>query len=211
MNAKQTAPLLLTLPAIVAAAPAILVGSAIGCGIYYTLKWLFSDDEKKNPEAMPANTAANATAENQRKVAESTIKNPVFRQIPAAIPAKPAAVPVVSAPRAVIPPPAVQPVPKVSKPVPAPVVVPVPAIKAAVQVQVTPLPIKRKLVTREDMAAVFQQGARTLTRKAAAMALKRLGFGKTAAYAALTPDGRFATWLKFAPDGIITWTDTRTA
>jgi hypothetical protein len=37
--------------------------------------------------------------------------------------------------------------------------------------------------------------------------LKKLGFGKTAAYAALTPNGRFSTWLQFAPDGIITWTE----
>jgi hypothetical protein len=29
--------------------------------------------------------------------------------------------------------------------------------------------------------------------------------GKSAAYAALTPDGRFASWLQFAPDGLITW------
>jgi len=39
------------------------------------------------------------------------------------------------------------------------------------------------------------------------VALKNIGFGKTAAYEALSPDGRFAAWLQFAPDGIITWTD----
>jgi hypothetical protein len=39
------------------------------------------------------------------------------------------------------------------------------------------------------------------------VALKNLGFGKSAAYAALTPAGRFSTWLQFAPDGIITWTE----
>jgi len=36
-------------------------------------------------------------------------------------------------------------------------------------------------------------------------ALKTLGFGKTAAYAALSPDGRFSAWLKCSPDGIMTW------
>jgi len=57
------------------------------------------------------------------------------------------------------------------------------------------------------VATVFQRGARALTRTAAVAALKNLGFGKTAAYAALTPDGRFSAWLQYAPDGIISWTD----
>jgi len=70
-----------------------------------------------------------------------------------------------------------------------------------------PLPIKKKFVTREDLATIFQDGACALTRTAAVTALKNLGFGKTAAYAALTPDGRFSAWLQFAPDGIITWTE----
>jgi hypothetical protein len=35
--------------------------------------------------------------------------------------------------------------------------------------------------------------------------LKSLGFGKSAAYEALAMNGRFAPWLQFAPDGIITW------
>jgi hypothetical protein len=35
-------------------------------------------------------------------------------------------------------------------------------------------------------------------------------FGRTAAYAALSAHGRFASWLNFAPDGLITWTDGRT-
>jgi hypothetical protein len=38
-------------------------------------------------------------------------------------------------------------------------------------------------------------------------ALKKLGFGKTAAYDALSEDGRFSAWLQYAPDGIITWTN----
>jgi hypothetical protein len=69
-----------------------------------------------------------------------------------------------------------------------------------------PPPIKKKFVTREDMANIFQRGARALTRTAAVAALKMLGFGKTAAYDALSEDGRFSAWLQFAPDGIITWT-----
>jgi hypothetical protein len=67
------------------------------------------------------------------------------------------------------------------------------------------------LDTPKDMAAVFQQGAskltRTMSRTAAVGALRRLGFGKSAAYAALSPDGRFSGWLACAPDGIISWTE----
>jgi len=55
------------------------------------------------------------------------------------------------------------------------------------------------------MAMVFHRGARSLTRKAAVAALKSLGFGKTAAYEALSADGRFVSWLQIAPDGTITW------
>jgi hypothetical protein len=63
----------------------------------------------------------------------------------------------------------------------------------------------RRNVTREDLSAIFNNGSRTLTRTAAVSALKQLGFGKTAAYKALSIDGRFASLLQFAPDGIITW------
>jgi hypothetical protein len=66
-------------------------------------------------------------------------------------------------------------------------------------------PHKRKIITWDDMANAFDHGSRKLTLTAAVAALKNLGFGKTAAYAALTPDGRFSAWLRFAPDGIITW------
>jgi hypothetical protein len=57
------------------------------------------------------------------------------------------------------------------------------------------------------MAAIFQHGSRKLNLTSAVAALKNLGFGKTAAYAALTPDGKFSAWLRFEPDGIITWRD----
>jgi hypothetical protein len=51
---------------------------------------------------------------------------------------------------------------------------------------------------------VTHSGKRALTRTAAVAALKTLGFGKTAAYKALSMDGRFVTLLQFAPDGTIT-------
>ena len=93
MNAKQTAPLVTTLPAIAAAAPPLIIGGAIGLGIVLLLKWLLSDDDtEKKPETAPAKTET----ESRRKEAETT----AFRPIPAEIPVKPAAVPVPAAPRA---------------------------------------------------------------------------------------------------------------
>lgn len=66
-------------------------------------------------------------------------------------------------------------------------------------------PQKRRIVLREDLARIFQHGAHSLYRMDAVAELQNLGFGKTAAYEALSPDGRFASWLKIAPDGVITW------
>jgi hypothetical protein len=62
---------------------------------------------------------------------------------------------------------------------------------------------KRRIVLREDLARIFRHGTRSLYRIDAVAELQKLGFGKTAAYEALSPDGRFASWLKIAPDGII--------
>jgi hypothetical protein len=190
MNPKQAAPLIAALPALVVIAPPIIIGGLIGCGILLLLKAL--SDEEKQPEAASVEASTEA-----RKPAETI----VFRQIPAEIPAaKQAPDLLASAPRAVISPPTIQLAPRASvlAPVSQKIVLPIP-----------PPPIKNKFITREDMAAAFHHGARTLTRTNAVAALKTLGFGKTAAYAALTSDGRFADWLQFAPDGLITWTDAR--
>ena len=162
----------------------------IGLGVVF-LNWLLSDDKAEKPEAV----TAKAGAENSRKEAETPLKTPVFRTSPAEIPAKPAVAP------DVIPPLSVSPVPKISAPAPVPDAVPSPKIAA----QTPTPPIKKKFVTREDLATIFDHGNRALTRPAAVAALKNFGFGKTAAYAALSPDGRFAAWLQCAPDGIITW------
>jgi len=191
MTAKQTAPLLLTLPSLAAAAPPLIVGGLIVGAIYLVLDSLFPGKQKQ-PEAMPVPATTDS-----RKLAETAL----FRQIPAEIPAIPAPVPLRSTPRAVILTPAVRSIPTASVSVPALAIVP--AITSAPKL--ASQPVKRKLVTREDLATVFNCGARSLTRTAAVAALKRLGFGKTAAYAALTPDGRFANLLRFAPDGMITW------
>jgi len=68
-----------------------------------------------------------------------------------------------------------------------------------------PVPIQRNFITRENMETIFDGGKELLTRKEAIEALKRLGFGKTAAYAALSPTGRFGTWLRLGPNRILTW------
>jgi hypothetical protein len=104
-----------------------------------------------------------------------------------------------------IPPISIQPVPETSTPLFVPVFIPLTKSIA----QPSPLPFKRNIIMREDMADAFQHGGRSLTRTAAVAALNKLGFGKTTAYEALLEDGRFSTWLKFAPDGMISWTDAR--
>jgi len=179
-NPKNTIPLIAALAPVI---PAIVPGLLLGSAAFFFLKWLLSDDDKE-------------------KKPETPLNSPPLQSSPAAIRVNPVAAPVAPAPRVVVPPPAPQPVPKVSAPVPAPIVAP--AIK--VVTQTPPPPIKRKVVTREDLANVFQRGARKLTRTAAVDALTQLGFGKTAAYAALSVNGRFASWLHCAPDGIIQWT-----
>jgi hypothetical protein len=190
MNPKQAAPLIATLPALAVIAPPIIIGGAIGLAIAFVLKKLLADTKQKQP----SEAASVEASKESWKPAETT----AFRQIPVEIPAaKPVPVLLASALPAVVPQPAVQLVPKASVPVRAPQKI----------VGQSPPSVKRKFVAREDMANVFQSGRRTLTRTAAVTVLKGLGFGKTAAYAALTSDGRFAAWLKYASDGIITWTD----
>ncbi len=190
MNNKQLIPLLVKL--------------GIAGGIVWVFASLFSGNE-----AEKKSEATDADAENRRKEAETPPKSPAFRPSPAEIPAKPAIVPIHSAPAPVFPP-AVAPVPAVIPPFSVP---PVPKVSAPVSAprkilaQIPPPPIKKKFVTREDLATVFDHGTRALTRTAAVAALKSLGFGKSAAYDALAGGGRFADWLQFAPDGIITWTE----
>jgi len=66
-------------------------------------------------------------------------------------------------------------------------------------------PQRRRIVLRDDLVRIFQNGTRSLYRTEAVVELQELGFGKTAAYEALSPDGKFASWLKIAPDGKISW------
>jgi len=195
MNPKQTIPLAVTLAPVIAAAPGLLV---VG-GLVALAVWIFSDDEKENPDNLAAE------AENTRKQAE----NPVFRTIPAEIPRKEAEFPdksaivVRTAPRVVVPPSVVPAVPII--PAAVPLLVPAAVAQPKIEKQTPLASVKKKFVTKAELAIIFGNGTRALSRTAAVAALKRLGFGKTAAYAALSPDGRFNAWLHRAPDGIITW------
>jgi type IV secretory pathway VirB10-like protein len=113
--------------------------------------------------------------------------------------AKPAlAAPLPTFTPAPIPPPA-------PKPAPAPLPTPAAMPPAAPVAPPSVAPRSRRNVTREDLATIFNNGTRGLTRTAAVAALKALGFGKTAAYKALSMDGRFAPCLQFSPGGSITW------
>jgi hypothetical protein len=66
---------------------------------------------------------------------------------------------------------------------------------------------KRKRINGKHMENIFRHGSRKLNLTKAVAELKGLGFGHSAAYEALKPDGQFSDWLEFEPDGIITWTD----
>ena len=188
MNPKTTVPLLVTLAPIIAAAPAMIIGGAIGLGIVLIIKTVLDGNAEQPPDTTPAKPEADVS----RKPAET----PVFRQRPASPP------PSVSVPS--VSPVAVQPTfrPPVSvATAPTASIVPQPPP----QPLAAPQPVAKKSLTRADLTAIFDNGRRTLTRTAAVAALKRLGFGKTAAYAALSPHGRFNAWLHYATDGIISW------
>jgi hypothetical protein len=91
-----------------------------------------------------------------------------------------------------------QPVPDVPQPAPVVPLAETPAVPS------NPPP-QAKRVRREDVAEALAYGARSLTRTEAVTALQNLGFGKTAAYKALSPDGRFASLIRKSSDGLLEW------
>jgi len=208
MNAKNAAPLIVTLPAIAAAAPPLIIGGAIFIGFVYFCEWLISEDDKnKKPESVPASFPPAPAALSRPAVVIPSVSGGNSAQNPSIPPnsgGKPNVMPAPSVSEFVIVRTNSAPVPPKNPIPPSPSFIP--AMKIASQVPLPP-PIKKKFVTRNDLATIFHRGAHALTRTAAVAALKKIGFGKTAAYAALTPDGRFSAWLRFAPDGIITWTE----
>jgi hypothetical protein len=70
----------------------------------------------------------------------------------------------------------------------------------------SPRPIApARRIMREDLAEALAYGERRLTRKEAVGALEALGFRKTSAYKALSPDGRFGSLIEITPDGLVAW------
>ena len=67
------------------------------------------------------------------------------------------------------------------------------------------MPASVKKVTRDDLAEALAYGAKPLTRKEAVAALETLGFRKTSAYKALSPEGKFGSLIEFTPDGLVEW------
>ena len=62
-----------------------------------------------------------------------------------------------------------------------------------------------KRITRDDVAEALGYGSRPIPRQEAVDALQTLGFKKTAAYKALSPEGRFSEFLEYTSDGLIEW------
>ena len=85
---------------------------------------------------------------------------------------------------------------------PVPDVTPLNTPAAAPVVAVTPA---SKRIKREDVAEALAYGSQSVSRKEAVATLQALGFHKTAAYRALSGNGRFAEFIEIAPDGLIEW------
>ncbi len=181
MNAKQTVPLAVALAPVIAAAPPVILGVAV----VWLIKRLLESVDEKQPE-----------------IARKNADNCISSEIPT-IP--PASLRALSPPSAAIIPAPVHPVSSFSAYV-RPVATIIPVTLAA-----TIPPAAKKTISRADLAAIFDNGKRSLSRISAVAELKRRGIGKSAAYSALSPAGRFSAWLDVAPDGIISWTDGRGA
>jgi len=64
-------------------------------------------------------------------------------------------------------------------------------------------PMRR--IMRDDVAEALAYGARPIPRSDAVAALQALGFQKTAAYKALSEDGRFGELIEHSQDGLVEW------
>jgi len=182
MTAKQITPLIATV------APPLLVGAAI----YFALKWLFSAEAAETKPETASNNFKTTNQINPPEIGGNQGIPPHSAGMPNAAPGVSVVAP------ALIPPVSAHPGPNTPKPAGKALTILHSRVEAL-------SPVKRRVVAREDLAIAFDNGAKSLTRTAAVEALKNFGFGKTAAYAALSPDGRFSDWMQFAPDGIITW------
>lgn len=195
MNENRTVPPFAAAGSSLAAIPLpLLIG---GAAIVALAVWLFSDKKKIE---VPLNDVENGNTGTKPPMPPpvSALSAPAApERLPLPIPSISAGnqgIPLNSAGKTAVPPPA-------SPKIPVPLLPAFPAAKIAPGI---PLPARKKFIACEDLAKIFNGGG-GLTRKAAVSALKALGFGKTAAYAALSPDGRFSARLQFAQDGMIAW------
>jgi hypothetical protein len=84
-------------------------------------------------------------------------------------------------------------------------VLPTPVMPPETQVNVPLRKPASRRIAREDIAEALAYGARSVPRGEAVAALEARGFHKTAAYRALSANGRFAELIEIAPDGLIEW------
>jgi hypothetical protein len=200
MNAKHTIPLISTAAPLAALAPPLLLIAGIGLTLY----WLLSEEEEKKPD-LPTNaeggkTPIGAPASACTASTQAPVAAPSPKPLPAPVPLPPTQPLFAVFQSAIASSPAVDSTPKVCT-IPQSLAVAQPTAVSPV----APSPRHGQPLAREGVARIFNCGARALTRKAAVDALKSLGFGKSAAYEALSPDGRFAAWLYCSPDGTLTW------
>ena len=181
MNIKQAATIA---PAIAAVAPPALIIGGIAL-----LIWYLSKDDKNKSENPPEKDVPQSSP-----LSKHLNNDDISRQNPL--------IPANSGGNYIVPPPFHSfPTNIPAEPeLPAPLPSVIPALSSGQE-----FPVSKKTITREKLAEIFKHGGRELDRKTAVAALKALGFGKSAAYEVLSPDGRFAPWLQFAPDGIISW------
>ena len=176
MNAKQTTPIIATLaPAIATVAPPLLL---IGGAAFFV--WLLFGGDEKKPENEPEDFApSRPPSSSPPNSGGNSVEN---RGTPANSGGKTSLTPAPSVPVSA---------PILASSIPAAPKIPVPPTVAAAKIQPEiPLPAQKRIISREDMAKIFNGGSR-LTRKSAVAVLKALGFGKTAAYEALATNGRF--------------------
>ena len=68
-----------------------------------------------------------------------------------------------------------------------------------------PLRAAQRRIMREDLAEALAYGARSMTRQEVVAALQTLGFQKSAAYKAVSAEGRFAELIHYTMDGLLEW------
>jgi hypothetical protein len=220
MNPKQTIPIAAGLAPLAAAVPGLLL--IAGAGL--VLCWLLSDDDEKKAVAPVDGESSGDTKPESSpwtffdEPAQPRKETAIPRHVLTPAPTQPKSVsaPTVAPAKPPVSAPAVA-IPSISTTIPQKtVLIPAnsankPQVAAAspprntVPSPVTTRPAIVKRVTREDLAEALAYGERQFTRKEAVAGLEALGFRKSAAYKALSVDGKFGSLIEFTTDGLIEW------